>query len=603
MTYQVNDPYLSGNSPPNINVGSTDLSSVSPSDMFGTATGYAPPNVDITNADLGTLSGTDMFGSSPTSAAANSTATTPDWLTQLASLSSESPSPSGSGSSTLSSLWNWLQSKGSQLSGLGPYAAVAGIGMSQAKQAQQDAQQKANTLAALGSPYISAGQDLLKQFQSGQIRPDQQAVATLAQQQGQTLIDSGSALSAIAQQAYQDYQSGKLPAADEQQLQNQVAAQKQELRQRLSQQGIADSSILAGYDQQVENQAMITRQQLLDARFATGNQAYDEWLKSTTQGQQLKLQGAQFASQALDTMLSESLGLGSEGMQPVESAVQLAIQSDQQLSQQVSDLLGNLAAAYAYTVSGPGRGGGAGGGGAGSGGGGGGTMSSIIGNAGKLYNLYNSFAGSFSTAGGAAAAADAAVDAAVAPTIASDSATIAAGNEAWLAAQPAASGALYGGAADAAATGAADAGAAGAADAASTAGLSSTAGAVTAVAAPLALALYASQTNPVDAGAQTNSQLQQATQKILSTGINANNVGDAQQLLSSLWSWSNSGDAYAKQWYNQLSQAWDQYTNNVMQQRALAAGFSSVDAMNAAANASAGQRSGRGGATKGTVNA
>src|SRR5262249_33110986 len=150
------------------------------------------------------------------------------------------------------------------------------------------------------------------------------------------------------QQAYQNYQAGKLPDADEQRLQQQITDQKQALRAQLASSGITDSTLLAGYDQQIENQAKLTRQSLLDARFATGNQAYDEWLKSTTQGQQLKAQGLQFAQEAFQSMMSNALGLGSEGMQPVEQSIALAIQSDTELSQQVSELIGNLAAAWAY---------------------------------------------------------------------------------------------------------------------------------------------------------------------------------------------------------------------------------------------------------------
>jgi hypothetical protein len=307
--------------------------------------------------------------------------------------------------------------------GLAPSLIAGGIGLSQAKGAQKQNDAMAAQLSALGGPYTAAGQALLKQFQSGQIRPDQANVANLAATQGQNLIDSaapeagiaktelgayqagkirpdqqatvdlmkasgntliGSAagLSNIAQQAYQDYQAGKLPPADEARLAQQAQAQKQELRQRLSTQGITDSSILAGYDSQIDTQTTMNRQQLLDARlasgnqayeewknatttgqalqiqgaqfantsldqrFQTGNQAYDQWLATTTQGQTLQREGAQFASQSLDTMLSESLGLGQAGMQPIEEAILLRMKSDSAMADQVANLLGNLTSAY-----------------------------------------------------------------------------------------------------------------------------------------------------------------------------------------------------------------------------------------------------------------
>lgn len=342
---------------------------------------YSQP--DLASPDLSSLYNTDY-----------STDVSNAFPTPSTSDASATPTTSSTSSNVLSDIENILfGAPGAGLSGLGPYAAVGALGINQAKDAQSQAQAQANTLSSLGSPYIQAGQQLLQQFQSGQIRPDQQAVVDTAKQQGQTLIDSGSTLSAIAQQAYTDYQNGTLPAGDEQKLQAQVTQQKQQIRQQLASQGITDSSILAGYDQSIDNQATMTRQNLLDARFATGNQAYDEWLKSTEAGQQLQLQGEQFASTALDNTLTQSLGLASEGMQPVEQAVQLAIQSDQQLSQQISDLIGNLAAAYSYAASGPG----AKSGGTGSASGGG-LLGNILGNS-TVSNLIKSLGGSDFTSG------------------------------------------------------------------------------------------------------------------------------------------------------------------------------------------------------------
>lgn len=240
----------------------------------------------------------------------------------------------------------------SGLLNLGAFGATAAYGIDQAKKAQDDTTAKANELKQIGQPLLDESKTLLDQFKSGTLRPEQQQLVDFTTQQGQNLIDSGQALSAIAQQAYQDYQSGKLPQADEQKLNDQVAAQKQAVRQRLGSAGITDSTILAAQDQQIDNQAMQTRQSLLDARFATGNQAYDEWLKSTEAGQALKAQGYQFASTAFEQMLNDSLSFSTAGMEPISQAISLEIQSDKDLADSVNQLLGNLAAAYAYTVGG-----------------------------------------------------------------------------------------------------------------------------------------------------------------------------------------------------------------------------------------------------------
>lgn len=353
--------------------------------------------------DFGSMSNTDL----------SSYLGSPDFTNLLSGLSSVAGGGGASGvKSSGAASGSWLDQLlssfgGAGASGLGPYAATAGIGIYEAKQAQKDAAAKANELKGLGTPLLDQGKSLLDQYKSGTLRPEQQKLVDFTTEQGQNLIQSGSALSAIAQQAFQDYQAGKLPAADEKRLQDQVAAQKQAVRQRLGSAGITDSTVLTGQDQLIDDQAMQQRQQLLDARFATGNTAYDQWLKSTEAGQQLQLQGQQFASQAFEQMLNDSLGFSQAGMEPVAQSIALAMQSDKDLSESITQLLGNLASAYAYTVAGPGNAqGGAGGAAAGGGGAkaGGGTLSSIVGGIGSIANLIGKLFGSGPKAAGGEAA-------------------------------------------------------------------------------------------------------------------------------------------------------------------------------------------------------
>jgi hypothetical protein len=324
---------------------------------LGNNTVLAPNSGAPNSGDIGALTGgagnVNVGAIDPGSANAN-------LPTDPSALSGAAPPATATGSQGLN-----LGSLGSTLGGLAPSLAAGGIGLSQAKSAQAQSAQYAAQLSALGGPYTAAGQALLKQWQSQQITPTQQNVVNTLNQQGSALESSAAPLSAIAQQAYQNYQSGTLPAADEQRLSDQVNSQKQQVAQQLASAGITDSTILAGQYAQIDNQATITRQQLLDARFATGNVAYDQWLSSTTQGQALQAEAAKFASTSLDNMLQQSLGLGQEGMQPIESAIQLQIQSDAALSAQVNQLMGNLASAYAYQQTGgkpPASGGAAGGG-------------------------------------------------------------------------------------------------------------------------------------------------------------------------------------------------------------------------------------------------
>lgn len=242
-------------------------------------------------------------------------------------------------------------SLGSTLGSVAPYAGVAAIGINQADKGRAQDQKYIDQLTALGKPYNDAGTSLLKNAQAGKLSTADQGVVNTEKQQGQQLIDSTAGLSKIAQSAFSDYSAGKLPQADELKLQQQVQAQKQQVRQQLASAGITDSTILAGQDQQIDNQASIMRQDLLDKRFATGNQAYDQWLKGTTAGQQTIQDGMKFASAALDNMMKNSLSFGALGMGATQAAIQQAMQTDQAYAAQVSELLGTLTSAYAYQVA------------------------------------------------------------------------------------------------------------------------------------------------------------------------------------------------------------------------------------------------------------
>lgn len=391
------DPFLSSQ-------GSVDPSITnSPTTNFGSAFS-SPGGLSSTNlstpslsTDFSALNDPNYFSSGATdtgtlSAPSAPSASPPIPTTAPGATPTAAPSTPSSGFNLGS-----LGSLGTTLGNLAPSLLAGGIGLSQAKGAQNQSAAFAAQLTALGGPYTAAGQQLLKQWQSQQITPAQQNVVSTLNAQGTALESSAAPLSAIAQAAYQNYQSGTLPAADEQRLKDQVASQKQQLRQQLASAGITDSTILAGQDQQIENQAQLTRQQLLDARFATGNVAYDQWLTSTTQGQALQAEAAKFAATSLDTMLTQSLNLGAEGMAPITQAIQLQIQSDAALSAQVNQLMGNLASAYAYQTTGGKPPGAAPGGGAGAPGSAGGAAGAV----GAVANLANkAFGGGGAPAGG-----------------------------------------------------------------------------------------------------------------------------------------------------------------------------------------------------------
>jgi hypothetical protein len=239
------------------------------------------------------------------------------------------------------------QSGASLLGQLAPYGVAAGVGLLQAKGAQNQTNSEVGAITAASAPYLNASQSFLKQFENQQLTPSQQQYVDWTSTEAQDLINSGQAAQTIAQTNFADYQAGTLKPADQLALDQQTQAQKQQITSMLASQGIQDSSVAAAYTQQIDNQAAVTKQNVLNSYFATGDQAYNTWLNSTAEGIQVKTLGAQFAQTAFQEMLQASLGFGQIGMQGLETAIGLQIQSDTALSQQVGNLMQNLMAAYA----------------------------------------------------------------------------------------------------------------------------------------------------------------------------------------------------------------------------------------------------------------
>jgi hypothetical protein len=233
-----------------------------------------------------------------------------------------------------------------------PYAGVAAIGMEQAsageaKDAQYSAQEQ-----ALGQPSINESNTLLGNYNSGTLTPAQQNVVNTDVSQGNQIIQSAQGLSQIAQTAFANYNSGTLNAADQLTLNNTVAAQKQQVAQQLASAGITDSTILAAQYQQIDNNAIITKQNMLNNYFNTGSTAYNQWLTSTTQGQQTIQNGMEYASTSLQTDLTNSMQEANIGIGEVNTAIQTQMSTDANYAAQVSTLLGTLATAYAKQVAG-----------------------------------------------------------------------------------------------------------------------------------------------------------------------------------------------------------------------------------------------------------
>jgi hypothetical protein len=298
---------------------------------------YAPPTADVSMGD-------PALQSVGTGAATAS----PDY-----SSIDYSTDSSGSGlSSVLSGLTGGTGLSG--LAGLGVDAAIAGYGLSEASSAQAQTQAEANQILGPANSLINAGNGQLAQFEAQTLTPAQQSYVDFSTQEGQNIIASGQGMQQIATQYLGDFASGNLNPADALQLSQNTAAQKQQVAQMMSTNGTPDSSVLAAYNQQIDNQAIVSKQNTLNGYFATGNTAYNTFLTSSAQGSALIGAGANFAQTAFQEMMTNALGLEGAGMTGLTSAIGLEINGDTAIQGQVSQLMTNLASAYAYQVSGGG---------------------------------------------------------------------------------------------------------------------------------------------------------------------------------------------------------------------------------------------------------
>ena len=244
-----------------------------------------------------------------------------------AGLSGSSSAPSTGSSSDSSSLLGDLGSGltsflSSPLGNLAEFGTLAGLGLSQASSAQSQAANAAGQLTSVGAPYTAAGANAL-----GQINTT--APASTAQQ-----TQAAGTLGDIANTAFTNYNSGTLSPADQAALTAQTTAQKQQVAQQLANSGGTDTSALDTADQQIDTNAMINKQNLLNAQFQTGQSALTQ-VQSTYTG-------------LLNNALAESsFGLGALG-----EGLNLQITQDSQITQSLNNLFGQIAQGFGTAVGG-----------------------------------------------------------------------------------------------------------------------------------------------------------------------------------------------------------------------------------------------------------
>lgn len=333
-----------------------------------------------------------------------------------------SSSGSSDGSSLLGDIGGGISSfLNSPLGNLAEFGTLAGLGLSQASSAESQAANAAGQLTSAGAPFSAAGTNVLGQFtaaEPGSAAQQTQAAGTLGN---------------IANTAFSNYQSGTLSPADQASLNAMVTAEKQQVAQQLANSGGTDTSALDTADQQIDSNALIQKQNLLNAQFQTGQQALTQVQSTYT------------------NLLSNALSSSEFGLGALSQGLNLQITQDAQITQSLNNLFGQIARGFGTAIA-PGGGGSAGTSG---GGGVGGTAGSAIGKAagsllgGSGFTLDPSITGT----AGAQDAANTASDFAASNTDAGDLAT--ASNQQWLDSLGSGTGAA--GAADAAGAGAADA--------------------------------------------------------------------------------------------------------------------------------------------------
>jgi len=147
----------------------------------------------------------------------------------------------------------------------------------------------------------------------------------------------------------QKYASGQLNAADQASLDQQTAAAKAQLAQALGPN--VDSTTMATYMQQIDNQALITKQQMLNSYLATGNQEFDQWASTTEAGQATIMAGQQYAVTQIAQTFQQALEASSLGGSDIMQGIQLAVQSNTQIANALQSYMGNLAKAYAMSTA------------------------------------------------------------------------------------------------------------------------------------------------------------------------------------------------------------------------------------------------------------
>lgn len=211
----------------------------------------------------------------------------------------------------LSTLGNFVSSNAGLLGGL----ATGGVGLYQAGQATQQGKQAAGQIQATVNPALQTGQGTFGQLTGGPAVGGPLGTSIT----GQT--GAAAELTGVAQQ----YGTGQLTSAQQTQIQQQVAAQKAAYDQQFAGTGNMNSSARAAAHQQIDNNAAILTQQLINQNL------------QMAEGAQTSVTGT------YNSLLQNALSQSSLGLTGTQAAVNTQLQQDQAVQQYLQQIMSGIA--------------------------------------------------------------------------------------------------------------------------------------------------------------------------------------------------------------------------------------------------------------------
>ena len=256
---------------------------------------------------------------------------------QLGKVATMPSSPTGTSniSSDLAGLGSSMMNGLSNL----PVADIAGLYAG--SKANKQNQGLIDQLTNAANPFITGGQNALKDYQT--LSPLEQQQLNTSVTGGTTQVQGAQPLIGLGEQQLNTAGSGNLPPAQEAQLQQQIAAAKAQLAQQYS----PDSTTYQEMSAKIDQNAMLARQQMLAGYQTSGQQTYGLGEAQQTAGQTEIATAYANAQTEIDQNLKNALSMATTGLGPLSDAVLFGLKNNTQMQSTMSDLFKSIANASA----------------------------------------------------------------------------------------------------------------------------------------------------------------------------------------------------------------------------------------------------------------